>query len=513
MDKNSVEKLCNQLARNRLLEPEEIRSMYRRWKAEAGPAVNDNARFNKWLVGNKFITEFQLGLVERGFGEMLYLGEYKLIERIGHGRMAGVYKAVHTSGQLAAIKVLPPSKAKHPALLARFRREARLAERLDHDNVVRSFHCGDTQTGLPYIVMEFLDGETLEDVLERRKRLPVNEAIAIAVQILDGLQHLHEEGIVHRDLKPANTMLVPAWTPDKPDTTTDAELKILDIGLSRALFDEGSPGDPLDLTADGALLGTPNYLAPEQARSAHTADIRADIYSVGCIIYEMLTGVTPFAEANLAKQLIRHATEQARPLKEINSAVPDALNDIVMTMLSKDPALRYAVPNQAAKALRELVPAPTRESQNRPIPAFVKWLQAQPKEQENGVAVAKQNGTTPPAAPMAVAVAPAAPSPVTNPGGTTPLPPAAPPLQLPPLVPAALPVNGAQPMVPTALVVKPPSDKIISLPATTSQPKVPFLQRQFFRGLLTGRDLAACGTGAAILVLLQLVVRGMFGWF
>src|SRR5205807_2192696 len=144
----------------------------------------------------------------------------------------------------AAIKILPPSKAKHPHLLARFRREARLAERLDHDNVVRTFQCGQTQTGLPFIVMEYIDGETLAEVLERRKRLPVDEAIALAVQILDGLQHLHEEGIVHRDLKPANMMLVPAWTPDKPDTTFDAELKILDIGLSRALFDEGSPGDP-----------------------------------------------------------------------------------------------------------------------------------------------------------------------------------------------------------------------------------------------------------------------------
>ena len=128
---------------------------------------------SKWMIASGYLTDFQLGLLTRGFADLLFLGDYKLLDRIGQGRMAGVYKAVHaTSGQMVAVKVLPPSKAKHPPLLARFQRESRLALRLRHPNVVRTFQVGKSKGDLNYLVMEYLDGETLEDVLARRKCLP-----------------------------------------------------------------------------------------------------------------------------------------------------------------------------------------------------------------------------------------------------------------------------------------------------------------------------------------------------
>src|SRR5262249_13391764 len=158
---------------------------------------------------------------------------------------------------------------------ARFLREARLATRLRHPNVVCTFHSG-TANGLYFLVMEHLEGETLDQIFQRRGPLPPGEAVRLVHQLLEGLQCLHEQGTSHRDLKPANLMLVGG----RPDQTLDGTLKILDIGTGRALFDD-APGSAL--TNEDDMLGTPQYMAPEQARDPRSADIRADIYSAGCV--------------------------------------------------------------------------------------------------------------------------------------------------------------------------------------------------------------------------------------
>src|SRR5947209_4094888 len=155
----TVESLCNQMARNRLLAADAVRSLRQRWRDEAKEASDDEARFSKWLIANGYLTDFQFGMLTRGFADLLWLGDYKLLDRIGQGRMAGVYKAVHQLGQVVAVKVLPPSKAKNTHLLSRFLRESRLAVRLNHPNVVRTFQQGKTRADLRYIVMEYLDGE------------------------------------------------------------------------------------------------------------------------------------------------------------------------------------------------------------------------------------------------------------------------------------------------------------------------------------------------------------------
>ena len=374
MEPQSVEAVCNLLGRSRLLTPEQVRALYQRWRGEARDA-DDVTAFGRWLVAREYLTEFQANLLMRGKAEHLFFGPYKILERVGKGRMAGVYRAVHSLGQTVAVKVLPPSKAQVPELLARFQREARLALKLKHPNVVRTFETGDND-GLHYIVMEYLDGETLEDVLRRRGKLPPAEAVRLAHQALLGLQHLHEQGMVHRDLKPANLMLLGG----SPASTLPAVVKIMDIGLGKALFDEGSPGPKFDLTNEGSLLGTPDYMAPEQARSAQAADIRADVYSLGCVLYQALAGQVPFPDSNLVSLLMRHATEPPRPLRELNPAVPEGLQQIVEWMMAKDPAQRYPTPGRAAQALQVFLAAGT-EAPAQPegrMRAYLDWLDKQP---------------------------------------------------------------------------------------------------------------------------------------
>jgi serine/threonine protein kinase len=346
MEPQSVEAACNLLAKSGLLSAPQVRGMFQRWRAEARPP-GDLTAFRTWLVAAGYLTEYQAALVLRGKVDHFFFGPYKILDRAGKGRMAGVYKAINTVGQAVAIKVLPPSKARDPQLLARFRREARLALKLNHPCLVRTLEIGEGD-GLHYIIMEYLDGETLEDVLKRRGRLPPDEAARVAYLALLGLQHVHEKGMIHRDIKPGNLMLVGGT----PATTRKAAVKVMDIGLGKALFDEGEPAGGLELTNEGSLLGTPDYMAPEQARNVQFADIRADVYALGCALYHALAGQVPFREASVVRLLMRHATEAPKPLHEFNTAVPEGLQQVVETMMAKDPARRYPTPEQAARALQ-----------------------------------------------------------------------------------------------------------------------------------------------------------------
>jgi serine/threonine protein kinase len=352
----SVERICNDLARNYLLPPADIRSLRQRWLREAGASAADPVLFARWLATHRRITDYQAAVLLGRRSDPLVLGPYRIRTRIGRGRLAGVYEAVHTHGQVVAIKVLPPDRAKDPTVLARFRREARLAMRLQHPNVLRTFQAG-VYRGTHYLVMEFLQGETLKDVLLRRGRLPVVEAVRLLYQAFQGLQHVHEQGLVHRDLEPANLMLVPD-TAGPDDTTLGSTVKILDIGLGRAVFDEGSLGaGSVPLTTSGDRLGTPLYCAPEQTRDPHAADIRADIYSLGCVLFHALAGRPLFDETNPVRLILRHAHESPRRLVDENLVMPTRLQEVLDTMLAKDSALRFATPGQAAQALRQfLVP-------------------------------------------------------------------------------------------------------------------------------------------------------------
>jgi serine/threonine protein kinase len=426
----SVQNVYGLLLRSKLLPLDEACAAWSRWQKEAGPRHTDLALFGKWLVTNQYLTEYQVGLLSRGHADGFFLNQYKILDRLGKGRMAGVYKAEHELGQVVAIKVLPPSKAKDAALLARFQREARLAIRLKHPNIVRAFQVSDCE-GLHYFVMEHLEGETLDETLQRRGKLPATEAVRLVYFALLGLQHIHEQGLVHRDLKPANLMLVPAPMstegrqagstegrqagstegrqagPGPNETTLRSGVKILDIGLGRELFDESTLPRQHDggLTIEGVILGTPDYMSPEQARDARTTDIRADVYSLGCVLYHCLAGRPPFPDTNLVSQMIRHATETPRPLKEFNPAIPDGLQQIVNWMLAKDPAQRYPTPERAAQALQVFLAAGTDPKPAAPDPdakmsSYLLWLEG---EAHNPGGAARPSGTaaTPPAKPPA----------------------------------------------------------------------------------------------------------------
>jgi serine/threonine protein kinase len=379
----SVENMCNLLIRSRLLQAPDVQLMHRRWRLEARDASNDVPKFTRWLVSNQYLTDFQAQSLARGHADHFFLGQYKLLDRIGKGRMAGVYKGLHNLGNIVAVKILPPSKVRDPQALARFQREAKMAVKLKHLNVVRAFHMGNA-SGVYFLVMEYLEGETLEDVLKRRHKLPVGEAVRIVHQTMVGLQHIHEQGLIHRDLKPANLMLVPA----AGENTLGATVKILDIGLGRALFDENAPSDmdDMQLTTEGAVLGTPDYLAPEQARDAHKVDVRADIYSLGCLLYHVLTGQVPFPDKNALHQIVRHATETARPVRDLEPSVPEALQGIIQRMMSKTPDQRYATPGQAAAALLPFLPRETmKPAEAGPHQqAYLKWLEGESAKESAG---------------------------------------------------------------------------------------------------------------------------------
>src|SRR5262245_29568124 len=208
---------------------------------------------------------------------MQSIGNYELLEKVAEGGMGSVWRARHMeTGQIVAIKIMPAHMASNPTLLRRFEQEFRAASRLDHPNIVRALDYGDTGN-TPYLVMEFVEGESLGQKIERDGKMPEAESIRIIAQVAQGLHRAHKQGIIHRDVKPDNVMVTP---------TGDA--KLADLGLVKEVDAD------LNLTKTGRGLGTPHFMAPEQFRSAKDADIRADVYSLGATLYMMVTGELPF---------------------------------------------------------------------------------------------------------------------------------------------------------------------------------------------------------------------------
>ena len=370
----TVTEYCGLIARSRLLAEGEVTALKARWLAENPEADTDG--FRRAVVAAKALTAYQATLVQRGHTEGFFVGGYTVLDRIGKGQSAGVYKARHPSGQLVAVKVLPSSKVKDATTLTRFLREGRLLTLLEHPNVVRAFQVG-REGAVAFIVMEYLDGETLDELLERRKRLPAPEAVRVVSQALAGLQHLHAKRMVHRDLKPANIMMTPAGQP----TALTATVKILDIGIGRESPSEAE-GDPTTkdamLTGEGTILGTPDYLAPEQARDPRSADIRADIYSLGCVLFHLIAGRPPYQERTVMATIVQHATQKPAPLAAVAADIPRGLQEVFDRLTAKSPADRYATPEEAEFALTPFLPSDGTEAPTSDmLPSYKAWLETE----------------------------------------------------------------------------------------------------------------------------------------
>ncbi len=292
------------------------------------------------LVEQSLLTAWQAKRLLAG-QTAFFLGKYALLDELGRGGMGAVYKARQMPiGRIVALKIMSDGLVRDAAAVARFEREIRAAAALNDPHVVSAFDAesvGDTH----FLVMEYVTGQSLADMLKGCGRLPVATACEYISQAALGLEHAHERGMVHRDIKPNNLLV-----------TSDAEgrplIKVLDLGLARftnaALADDG-------LTATGQVMGTPDYMAPEQARNSRDADIRADIYSLGCTLFRALTGSLPFTGQSAVEKLMARNLEDAPALETRLPDAPAGLSAVVAKMLARDPAARFQTPREIARAL------------------------------------------------------------------------------------------------------------------------------------------------------------------
>ncbi len=281
----------------------------------------------------------------------LIADRYQIEQRIGEGGMGSVYKAKHVNmGSEVALKVLHRELARDEEYTQRFRREAQAASAIRHPNICSATDFGELPSGAPYMVMEFLDGETLEALMQREVVIPVPEALHIVNQIVSVLQEAHAHGIVHRDLKPENIMLVTR-------AGSAGVVKVMDFGIA-SIQDGQRLAPETRITRAGIAYGTPAYMSPEQVSGETDIDGRADIYSLGIMMFEMLTGTPPFQGNNVAAIMAQHLTAPAPSLRATHPSaqIPEALEVIVLKMLEKEPDARHADADELAKELLALTP-------------------------------------------------------------------------------------------------------------------------------------------------------------
>lgn len=286
-------------------------------------------------VGGSYLTGAEL------IAEGAMLRDYRLFEQIGRGGMGAVHRAEHVRlKRPVAIKLLLTDRLQDDSAIARFNREMEAVGKLDHPNIVRATDAGD-HDGTHFLVMELVDGPNLSQIARTVGPLRVADACELVRQAAEGLQHAYEHGLVHRDIKPSNLLLAGNGT-----------VKILDLGL--ALLRE-NPADQDELTSSGQIMGTLDYMAPEQASDTHGVDIRADLYSLGCTLYHLLAGAPPFRGSQystILKKMMAHAQTPVPPLSNVRSDIPSELWTIIDRLLAKEPSDRYATPEQVAAALQ-----------------------------------------------------------------------------------------------------------------------------------------------------------------
>jgi serine/threonine protein kinase len=328
------------VARSRLLDAARIHEVAARLHTPTARQLADE------LVRAGELTQFQANKLLNGHWRGLVVGPYRVLAPLGRGGMGTVYLARDTrltEGRdehvLVALKVLPPRIAREePRMLARFQREIEIGQRFSHPNVARTLDGGEVD-GVNYLVMEYIPGQTLRDIVTATSRLTVGGAARVFADVAAGLSHIHECGLIHRDLKPGNVMV-----------TTGGRAKLLDLGLALVLG-EPRPDDHAILGGKGYILGTMDFISPEQASDATAVGFRSDLYSLGCTLYFAMTGSPPFPGGTSRDKIRWQKTLEPRPLTDFNPAVPAEFVAIVKSLMAKTPAERPV----SAEAVRELL--------------------------------------------------------------------------------------------------------------------------------------------------------------
>ena len=309
------------------------------------------------LVERRRLTKYQADVICNRRPGMLVMGDYVILERLGAGGMGVVYKAYHRRmHREVAVKVLLESGVQSEDKIERFRREAIAAARMNHPNIVTAYDANEHE-GIPYLVMEYVKGRDLGSLIKKGDKLPVAEAVNYMLQTARGMEYAHSRHIIHRDLKPSNLLLA---SPEDSDIRPGlySRVKILDMGLARLTQPEGDLISPAlegsDLSATGMLMGTVDYMAPEQAMDTKRADHRSDIYSLGCTLYYLLTKQPVYTGANLLERISAHLKAPIPSLKEARPEVPEELDQVFQKMVAKKPRDRYQSMTEVVEALQKI---------------------------------------------------------------------------------------------------------------------------------------------------------------
>lgn len=332
----SIDAFVEMLVKSSLVESERLRSFLQQNAALSSTPRKLAAR----LVAGGLLTNFQAEQLLLGKYRGFTLGKYRILERIGAGGHSTVYLAEHVVvKRRVAMKVLTTARANSPDALARFYREARAAGTLDHPNLVKAYDV-DQDNGLHFLVMDYVNGSSLQQIVSRFGRLSIEQSAHAIRQAAQGLQAAHAAGLVHRDVKPANILL-----------DRNGVIRVLDLGLALFFSDKA---DPLTLKLENnPVLGTADYVAPEQALNSHEVDSRADIYGLGATFYFLLAGQPLFPNGQIAQKLIWHQTLRPEPLRQLRPEVPAELAAVVERMIDKSPDRRYQT---AAEVIEALLP-------------------------------------------------------------------------------------------------------------------------------------------------------------
>ena len=352
MGLDGTTKLVDAIQRSQLLEPAQLRQL----TTNLQERFTDVRSLGKHLVQQGWLTPYQVNQLLNGQATNLVLGPYRITERLGEGGMGQVYKARHQQlNRTVALKVIRREHLANPNAVRRFQREAQAAAQLAHPNIVTLYDAGQVND-VHFLAMEYVAGIDLAQRVAKKGPLPVAEACEYIRQAALGLQHAHERGLVHRDIKPANLLLA--------KTATGVVVKVLDMGVARVHGTEETDDAQQPLTQDGSVMGTPDFMAPEQAKNSRKIDHRADLYSLGCTLFYLLTGKVPFPGGTTVEKLLMHQLEEAPRVDTLRPDTPPAVVKIIQQLLAKRPEDRGATAADLARDLAHIddkaAPAPPR---------------------------------------------------------------------------------------------------------------------------------------------------------